>query len=64
VTLGDTTLAASDVQYLGLTVGSISGLQQLRIRIPDNTPDGLIPIKVSLLDASTPADGAFLVVQR
>jgi uncharacterized protein (TIGR03437 family) len=64
VTLGDTILAASDVQYLGLTVGSISGLQQLRIRIPDNTPDGMIPIKVTLEGGSTQTEGAFLVVQR
>ena len=64
VTLGETILAASDVQYLGLTVGSISGLQQLRIRIPDNIPDGLHPIKVTIEGASTQAEGAFLLVQR
>lgn len=64
VTLGDTILAASDVQYLGVTVGSISGMQQLRIRIPENTPDGMHPIKVTLEGASTQTAGAMIPVQR
>jgi uncharacterized protein (TIGR03437 family) len=64
VTLGETTLDSGDDQYLGLTVGSISGRQQLRIRIPDSTPDGTLPLKVTINGVSTPEAGAVLLVQR
>ncbi len=64
VTLGDTALDPADVQYLGATAGSISGMQQLRIRIPDSIPDGWIPVKVDIGGVTTPAEGALLLVRR
>ena len=64
VMLGETVLDAADAQYLGLTVGSISGLQQLRVRIPDATPDGMIPVTVMINGISTPAAGAMIPVKR
>jgi uncharacterized protein (TIGR03437 family) len=64
VMLGETVLAASDVQYLGLTVGSISGAQQLRIRIPDSTPDGMARLMVAINSVSTPEAGAMIPVKR
>ncbi len=64
VMLGETVLAASDVQYLGLTVGSISGAQQLRIRIPDSTPDGMIPVIVMMNSITTSAAGAMIPVKK
>ncbi len=64
VMLGETMLAAADVQYLGLTVGSISGAQQLRIRIPDSTPDGMVHVMVTINSVSTPEAGAMIPVRR
>lgn len=64
VMLGETVLAAADVQYLGLTVGSISGAQQLRIRIPDSTPDGMVPVMVMMNSIRTAADGAMIPVKK
>ena len=64
VMLGETVLTGADAQYLGLTVGSISGLQQLRIRIPDDTADGLIPIVVTINGIATQVAGALIPVQR
>src|SRR5262249_7694871 len=46
VTIGSLTLASQDVQYAGLSPGSITGLYQLNVRIPDSTADGDIPVVV------------------
>ncbi len=55
VTIGTTTLASSDVLYAGLTPGSISGLYQLNVRIPASTPNGDIPVTVSIGNVQTPS---------
>ena len=44
VTIGTATLAPSDVLYAGLSPGSISGLYQFDVRIPQSTPSGEIPV--------------------
>jgi uncharacterized protein (TIGR03437 family) len=64
VMLGETMLAAADVQYLGLTVGSISGAQQLRIRIPDSIQDGMVHVMVMMNSVQTPMAGAMIPVKR
>jgi uncharacterized protein (TIGR03437 family) len=48
VKIGDVTLAPSDVQYAGLTPGSISGLYQFNVRIPDTAPSGDVPVTISI----------------
>jgi uncharacterized protein (TIGR03437 family) len=53
VTIGGTTLAASDVLYAGLSPQSISGLYQFNVRIPSNAPDGDLPVVITLSGAST-----------
>ncbi|MGA2600617.1 MAG: choice-of-anchor V domain-containing protein [Bryobacteraceae bacterium] len=62
VTVGTVTLSASDVLYLGLSPGSISGLYQLNIRIPATTPEGNIPVVVSIGGQQTQS-GATIPVQ-
>lgn len=48
VMIGSTTLAQSDIQYAGLSPGSISGLYQFNVRIPASTPNGDIPVSISI----------------
>jgi len=63
VMIGTTTLASSDVLYAGLTPGSISGLYQFNVRIPASTPNGDIPVTISIGAAQTQA-GATIAVQQ
>ncbi|MDQ6704933.1 MAG: hypothetical protein M3Z85_03080, partial [Acidobacteriota bacterium] len=63
VILGGTTLAAADVIYAGLSPGSISGLYQVNIRIPGGTPDGDIPISLTIGGPKT-QDGATIAVKN
>ncbi len=53
VTIGSVTLAPSDILYAGLTPGSISGLYQFNVRIPQSTPNGDIPVSISIGSAQT-----------
>ena len=48
VTIGTVTLSQSDILYAGLTPGSISGLYQFNVRIPQSTPNGEIPVSISI----------------
>src|SRR5260370_25571747 len=62
VTIGGVTLASSDVFYAGLSPTSISGLYQLNVRIPASTPDGDIPVTVSIGGMQSPS-GATIPVK-
>jgi len=48
VKVNGTSLAPSDVQYAGLSPGSLSGLYQFNIKLPESTPDGDIPVSISI----------------
>lgn len=63
VTVGGTTLAATDVLYAGVVPGSISGLYQLNIRIPASTADGEIPVVLRIGGQATQSN-ATLTVRR
>lgn len=63
VTIGGTTLAASDVLYAGLAPGNISGLQQLNIRIPQSVPSGNVPVSITVGGVTTSSPAAVLPVQ-
>jgi uncharacterized protein (TIGR03437 family) len=54
VQVGGVTLASSDVQYAGLSPGSISGLYQFNVRIPASTPDGDVPVSITIGGVQTP----------
>ena len=53
VTIGGVTLAPEDVQYIGLVPTAISALYQVNVRIPAATPDGDIPVVLSIGAAQT-----------
>lgn len=57
VTIGSVTLDPSDVLYAGLVPDSISGLYQFNVRIPQSTPNGNIPVSISIgsFQTQTPA---------
>jgi uncharacterized protein (TIGR03437 family) len=48
VTIGGTAVPASDIQYAGLSPGSISGLYQINVRIPAGAPSGEVPVTISI----------------
>ena len=55
ITIGGVTLASSDIQYAGLSPGSISGLYQFNVTIPASVPDGDARVVVQIGGVSTPA---------
>lgn len=57
VTIGSATVATADVLYAGLSPGSISGLYQVNVRIPQGTPNGNVPVSISIggVQTQTPA---------
>lgn len=63
ITVGGTTLAASDVLYAGLAPNLISGLYQFNIRIPQSAATGNVAVQISIGGVSTPAAGSVIPVQ-
>ncbi|MFN7921495.1 MAG: hypothetical protein U0Q16_15440 [Bryobacteraceae bacterium] len=62
VRLGDVDLPAANVVYAGAAPGA-PGMDRLTILLPEDTPDGDLPIIVTLGDFSSPA-GAFVTVKK
>jgi len=62
VQLGAAVLQDADVLYAGVTPGD-AGLYQVNIRVPAGTPDGDLPIQVTVGTYSTPP-GAYLSVRQ
>jgi uncharacterized protein (TIGR03437 family) len=62
VTLNGAPLAASDILYAGAAPG-FAGLYQINIRIPPGTPNGNLPVSMTIGGVSTSA-GAFITVAR
>ncbi len=62
VTLNGRQLAASDILYAGTAPG-YAGLYQVNIHLPPDTPDGNLPISLSIGGVATPP-GAFLTVRK
>jgi uncharacterized protein (TIGR03437 family) len=60
VTIGG---APAAVQYAGLAPGSISGLYQFNVQVPQSAPSGNQPVSVALNGVSTPP-GVTIPVQR
>jgi uncharacterized protein (TIGR03437 family) len=48
VSIGGTTLSSADVLYAGASPGSLGGLYQFNVRIPASTPNGEIPVTISI----------------
>ncbi len=48
VTIGGTILPSQDVQYAGLSPGSINGLYQFNVRVPTAAPDGDVPVSIAI----------------
>ena len=62
VRIGDVTLAAENVLYVGATGGNAS-LYQVNLRIPESTPDGSLPVILKIGGFETPP-GGFIAVRR
>ncbi len=62
VSIGGTTLAASDVLYAGLSPQSISGLYQFNVRVPASAADGDLPVIITVNGISTQT-GATITVK-
>ena len=61
VTLGGSVLPDANVLYAGVTPGN-PGLYQLNLILPDDTPDGDLPVVLTIGGVSSPA-GAYLTVK-
>ena len=55
VSIGGTTLSAGDIIYAGLAPGSISGLYQFNVRIPDNASPGDAPVAATIGGVQSPS---------
>jgi uncharacterized protein (TIGR03437 family) len=55
VTIAGVTLAPQDVLYSGLSPSSISGLYQFNVRIPASSPDGDVPVSITIGGFTTQA---------
>jgi uncharacterized protein (TIGR03437 family) len=55
LSIGGTTLAASDILYTGLAPGSISGLYQINARLSASAPNGNLPVILTIGGVSSPA---------
>ncbi len=55
ISVGGTLLTAADILYAGLAPGSISGLYQLNVRLPQSLADGDIPVVVTMGGVASPA---------
>ena len=63
VTVNGTALPASEVLYAGVTPQSITGLQQLKVRLPASLQDGDMPIRISVGGVQS-ASGTVIPVKR
>ena len=63
LTIGGTTVPASDILYVGLVPGSISGLYQINVRLPATLADGDVPVVVRVGGGESQA-GATIPVRR
>ena len=60
--IGSVTLASSDIQYAGLSPGSISGLYQFNVRIPSGAGTGDVPVTITIGGQQTQS-GATIPIQ-
>jgi uncharacterized protein (TIGR03437 family) len=61
ISLGNLTLAASDILYVGITQNA--GLYQVNLRVPDGVADGDQALVITVGGAPSPA-GGFITVSR
>lgn len=55
VSIGGVTVPQSDIQYAGLSPGSISGLYQFNVKIPASVPTGEVPVIITIGGVQTQA---------
>jgi len=55
ISIGGIALRPEDIYYAGLSPGSISGLYQFNVRVPETVPDGDVPVEVRIGGYTTPA---------
>lgn len=63
ISIGGSTLAASDILYAGVAPQSISGLFQFNVKIPASAANGDLPVSITIGGLSTQA-GATIPVQK
>ncbi|MCL6506719.1 MAG: hypothetical protein K6T59_06820 [Bryobacteraceae bacterium] len=64
VRIGNMTLRPEDVRYAGLAWGAISGLYQFNVRIPEETPNGDIPVTIEIGGFSTQPEAVLPVMRN
>ncbi len=64
VSIGGVNVPAADVTYAGLSPGSISGLYQFNVKIPDSVRDGDAPVVITLPGGAVTQTGATIPIKR
>jgi uncharacterized protein (TIGR03437 family) len=64
IRIGNMTLRPQDVYYAGLAWGAISGLYQFNVRIPEETPNGDIPITIEIGGLRTQPEAVLPVMRN
>lgn len=54
ISIGGIVLRPDDIYYAGLSPGSISGLYQFNVRVPETAPTGDVPVEVRIAGYTTP----------
>lgn len=54
ISIGDIVLPSQDIYYAGLSPGSISGLYQFNVRVPETVSSGDVPVEVRIAGYTTP----------
>lgn len=63
LTVGGVTVPSGDIQYVGRTPQSISGLYQVNVKLPDSLSDGDVPVSLTIGGVQS-QDGATIPVKR
>ena len=62
ISIGNSTLAASDILYVGVVPGS-PGLYQINLRVPATVQPGNQPVSLSVSFAPAPSGGYLTIAQ-
>jgi uncharacterized protein (TIGR03437 family) len=63
IKMGSTTLTSNDILYAGAAPQAISGLYQFNIRLPANTPNGNLPVSISI-GGQTTQDAVYIPILK
>jgi uncharacterized protein (TIGR03437 family) len=61
ISIGSTNLPESDIQYVGISPDSVSGLYQVNVQVPASIASGNQPVQITINGVSSPS-GAYITI--